>query len=176
MDDIEVLAELDEVGEVFKRAGAPAASRVHDVRWAGGGREAHVAPALLDVQVRVHRVEGEFGRAGGQRLLHQLAVELHHLGFFVHFSAASLVGGATLGGQHLVALGFQQRERGLVDGLHLVLREDLHGLERVLQMAVSQRARRRGRGSLLGASTAAGRGATARGRGGFSHVRTPGTG
>jgi hypothetical protein len=79
VDDLETLAQLDQVAEVLQRAGAPITGRVHDVGRPRGRRECHAAIRQRDVALGVDGVQGDVARRGGQRGGYQLAPDAHDL-------------------------------------------------------------------------------------------------
>ena len=133
VDDVERTDDADVVDEVGEVAGAPATIDVRDERRPADRAEHEMAGAEDDVPFRVARVERELGRRGRDELLDLGGVEADVAGEAVHSGARPGKRVEHAIAQDLEADLGEDPERGPVDGLDLVLGQDLDRAERVGQ-------------------------------------------
>ena len=140
VDHLEVLTQLDQIAEILERSGAPAARRVHDVRRPRGGRECDTLVRQWNMAFRIHGVQRNIARRGGERGADQFAGEPHHQRRLVDFGAGISIQNPRIGRQYFHALRFEHDESGLVNGGDLIIGEHFHRHERIAQMPVGPRA------------------------------------
>jgi len=90
--------------------------------------------------LRIHGVQRDIARRGGERGADQFAAEPHHQSGLIDIGAGIAIPDARVRRQYLHSLGFQRDERGFVNGRDLIVREYLHRLERIAQVTVGPRA------------------------------------
>ena len=125
VDGVEVVREADEVLVVTQ---VPVASPAHPVVHAGrpcDEAESHVVAAEDQPLVGVSSGDRERRGGGREQLAHETAVHAHRARRFVHLRAGRLEHAPRAGTHQLDAELFQDPHRGRVDGLDLVLAQDL---------------------------------------------------
>ncbi len=136
VEHVEMLGQLDQIAEVFVRAGTAALDAIRGVRTACAGLEGERTKLQRQFAVAsaAHDRDG-LGR-GGERGPDHVAADADHLGVFVDDGPAFAENLARFGEQDLDGEVFEDGERGLVHGLDFVVGKDVHRWERVLELTV----------------------------------------
>ncbi len=115
VNDLEVLAQLDQIAEILERSRPPPARGVHDVGRPGGRSECDATVRQRHVALRIHRMQSDVVRRRGERGAHQIRGSSRtDQRRFIDLGAGVAVQNARIGRQNLHALGFQNDERCIV--------------------------------------------------------------
>ena len=115
MNDVVHLAEHDELAEVFLVPRSAAPIHVRAVGSRGHLGKADVVAAKCDVVIGIAGADGEFARAGGDRLEDQSSVEAYTIGTGPHVGAGGLQDFPCLLVHEIHADFLEHRQRGLMD-------------------------------------------------------------
>ena len=126
-----MLRELDEVAVVGEVAGATTALAVVHERWAGHEAEGHVTVADVQLLGGVARGERETLGRGGERAFDDGAIEFDGAARVVHVGTDRAQRGACSRRHQLDADLLEDAQRGEMDRLDLVRRQDLERRVRV---------------------------------------------
>ena len=132
--DVQALGEPEQIAVVGEVAGDPAALEVGDVRRAADHAEIDRIAADRDVALGIAGVQGEFFGCGADPLLHESGVEAYPRPVRIDVRASLPQDVPRLRQQEIDPDLGQHAQRGVVDRLDLIRREDLEGRIGIVQL------------------------------------------